>query len=169
MARSAWPRRCLDDRRHRANSSRHSIAPYSRGGCGQGCVIRAASLNTAERHRGRASIEAVRVQGWRARSRIVDSALATLLPVVPEGVDFDCLSASGSYDPVADLRIHPGKLITFFALLQHAVGWIQASTESSAANTMHDDVDQLRNQQLQRVAVTRWHQATCKAAKLTHG
>src|SRR5947208_2810469 len=75
MARSAWPRRCLDDRRHRANSSRHSIAPYSRGGCGQGCVIRAASLNTAERHRGRASIEAVRVQGW--SRRVVQTLLLT--------------------------------------------------------------------------------------------
>src|SRR5437773_5469906 len=169
MARSAWPRRCLDDRRHRANSSRHSIAPYSRGGCGQGCVIRAASLNTAERHRGRASIEAVRVQGWRARSRIVDSALATLLPVVPEGVDFDCLSASGSYDPVADLRIHPGKLITFFALLQQAVGWIQPDTESSAANLMLDDVDQLRKQKLQRVAVTGCREISFNGMKVPQG
>src|SRR5436309_8725871 len=169
MARSAWPRRCLDDRRHRANSSRHSIAPYSRGGCGQGCVIRAASLNTAERHRGRASIEAVRVQGWRARSRIVDSALATLLPVVPKGVDFDCLSASGSDDPVADLRIHPGKLVTFFPLLQQAVGWIQPYTEASAANMMLDDVDQLRNQQLQRVAVTGCRQISFNGMKVPHG
>src|SRR5881409_2766570 len=89
--------------------------------------------------------------------------------IVPEGVDFDCLSASGSYDPVADLRIHPGKLITFFALLQQAVGWIQPDTESSAANIMLDDVDQLRKQKLQRVAVTGCREISFNGMKVPQG
>src|SRR5438445_358992 len=74
--------------------------------------------------------------------RFPDPAFHQAKRVVPERIDFDCFSASRCDDPIADLRIHPGELISIFALPQQSVRRIDADTEEGAANMVFDDIDE---------------------------
>ena len=69
--------------------------------------------------------------------------------VVPERVDLDRLAAARRHHPVADLGVHPGELVAFGALAQQAVGGIDADAEARAAQVVLDDVQQLRQEQLE--------------------
>ena len=52
--------------------------------------------------------------------------------VVPERVDLDRLAAARRHDPVVDLRVHPGELITRGALAQQTVAGIDVDAEVRA-------------------------------------
>src|SRR2546427_5717965 len=73
--------------------------------------------------------------------------------VVPKGVDLHRLAATRSDDPVPHLRVHPGKLITFLALREQAVVWIDMDVESRSAQMMFGDVDQRGQKKFQCCAV----------------
>src|SRR5205814_3941654 len=58
-----------------------------------------------------------------------------------------------SDNPVTHLGVHPSELITFFALHEQAVVWVDMNVEPRAAQMMFDDVDQRRQKKLQCRAV----------------
>ena len=63
-----------------------------------------------------------------------------------KGIDLDRLAAPRRHHPIADLGIHPGKLIAFGPLPQQAILRIDADPEAGALPVMLDDIDQLRQQ-----------------------
>src|SRR5437660_8158482 len=73
--------------------------------------------------------------------------------VVPERVDLHRFATTRCDDPVPHLRIHPGELITFFALYEQAVVWIDVNVEPRSTQMMFGDVDQNRQKKLQRGAI----------------
>src|SRR5260370_22202763 len=70
--------------------------------------------------------------------------------VVPERVNLHCFAATRGDDPSAHLGVHPGELITFLALHEQAVAWIDMNVEARAAQMMFDDLDQDGQKKLQR-------------------
>src|ERR1044071_6549941 len=62
--------------------------------------------------------------------------------VIPKCVDLDRLPAARRDDPIAHLRIHPGKMVIFFALDKQAVGGINVNVEARPAHVMLNDVDE---------------------------
>src|ERR1700733_10490820 len=75
--------------------------------------------------------------------------------VVPEGVDFDRLAPARSHDEIAHFRVHPGERVPGCALGKKRVFGIHAYGESSPLNVTIDDMDELRQKELQRVAIPR--------------
>src|SRR4051812_29951567 len=73
--------------------------------------------------------------------------------VVPEGVDLHCLTAARCYDPPVNLRVHPGKLVPFGSLPQQAVVRIYTDSKVRPLQVMVNDLQHLRQQDLQCFAV----------------
>src|SRR2546428_7591003 len=59
--------------------------------------------------------------------------------VIPERVYLHCFAATRGDDPIAHLGVHPGELITFLALHEQAVVWIDVNVEAGAAQMMFGD------------------------------
>src|SRR5262245_16371172 len=74
--------------------------------------------------------------------------------VVPEGVDLDCFAAPRRDDQIADLRVHPGQLISRRALNKQAIAGIDSDAEASTALVQTDDLLETRKQALECVAVS---------------
>src|SRR6266568_5662432 len=73
--------------------------------------------------------------------------------IVPKRVDLDRLSAAGCHDPVVHFRVHPGELITGFALREQSIVWIDANIKSRAAQMMFGDVDQRGQKKFEGVEI----------------
>src|SRR5690242_7552729 len=69
--------------------------------------------------------------------------------VVPKGIDFDRLASPRRDNPVTDLGVHPGELISLLSLAQEAVARIDADAEARAAAMMLDNVEQRWQKQTQ--------------------
>src|ERR1700730_414024 len=85
--------------------------------------------------------------------------------VVPKRVDLDCFSAARGDYPIAYLRIHPGELISFLALREQAVAWIDTNIKFCSAQMMLGDVDKNWQKMLHRVAVVSTFQITTECMK----
>src|SRR5262249_41159245 len=67
--------------------------------------------------------------------------------VVPQRINLHCLAAPWGHYPVADLGVHPGKLIARGTLAEQAVLWVNADAKVRAPDMMPDDIDELRQQE----------------------
>src|ERR1700736_2109782 len=85
--------------------------------------------------------------------------------VVPKRVDLDCFSAARGDHPIAHLRIHPGELISFLALREQTIGWIDTNIKFCSAQMVLGDVDQNWQKMLQGVAVVSAFQITTERMK----
>src|SRR5206468_11544061 len=59
--------------------------------------------------------------------------------VIPEGIDLDWLAAAWRHDPIIHLRVHPSKLITFFAFREQTVGRIDMNIELRSTQVLLED------------------------------
>src|SRR5438270_5290113 len=80
-------------------------------------------------------------------------ALQETKGVVPESVDLDSLTAARSDHPIIDFGIHPRELVTFLSLDQETVSRIHMNVETSSAEMMTDDVEEVRNELLKQVLI----------------
>src|SRR5438046_5394628 len=85
--------------------------------------------------------------------------------VIPEGIDLDWLAAAGRHDPIIHLRVHPSKLITFFAFRKQTVGRIDMNIELRSTQVLLDNVYQSGQEKLQRRAIIRYVDVTGERMK----
>src|SRR5881397_329373 len=85
--------------------------------------------------------------------------------IIPKRINLDRFAATRRYHPVAHLRIHPRELITFGALREQAVAWIDMNVEASTPQMMLGDIDQDRQQQVQSGPIIGVMQVTTKRVK----
>src|SRR5439155_2178571 len=85
--------------------------------------------------------------------------------VVPKGINLDRFAASRGYHPIAHLRVHPGKLLTFHALCEKAVARIDMNVEASAPQMILRDIDQDRQKQMQSGPILGVMQVATKCVK----
>src|SRR6266513_2348920 len=85
--------------------------------------------------------------------------------VIPEGIYLDWLAAAWRHDPIIHLRIHPSKLITFFAFREQTVGRIDMNIELRSTQVLLDNVYQSGQEKLQRRAIIRYVDITGERMK----
>jgi len=85
--------------------------------------------------------------------------------VVPKRVDFYRFTATRGDDPVAHFRVHPGKLITFFALREQPVVGIDVNVEFGSGEVTIGNIDQSRQKQGQGPPILRHFNITMKRVK----
>ncbi len=73
--------------------------------------------------------------------------------IVPEGVDLHRLAPPRRDDPIADLGVHPGKLVSLFALAQQPVAGIDADAKPRTREVGIGDLEQTRQEDRQTLAV----------------
>src|SRR5438876_7587620 len=85
--------------------------------------------------------------------------------VIPEGIDLDWLAAAWRHDPIIHLRVHPSKLITFFAFREQTVGRIDMNIELRSTQVLLDNVYQSGQEKLHRRAIIRYVDITGERRK----
>src|SRR5688572_19137760 len=73
--------------------------------------------------------------------------------VVPECIDFNGLAATRSDNPIANFRIHPRQLVSFFALTQQRVVGIDPDAEQSSTDVRLEYLNEFREEESKSPAV----------------